>query len=141
MKKNTLTIIASLTLVLVVSAATAMGQTANESAKVTIPFAFSVGDKELPAGTYVISKNGNTLLIQNARGKGSAATLAAQTIATDRASAIGRLVFNRYNDEYFLSQIWMPGANLGRELKIRSNETAVGTHAQREQTEVMIAGR
>lgn len=141
MKKNKLTIIASLTLVLLVSAVSAMAQSANQSAKVSIPFAFSVGDTQLPAGTYVVSKNGNTLLIQNTRGKGSAATLAGQTIANSQETLDGRLVFNRYNDQYFLSEIWMPGAGLGRELKVRANEIAAAGANQRDRTEVTIAGR
>lgn len=141
MKKNIFTIIASLTLVLAVSAVTALAQGTNQSAKVAIPFAFSVGDTQLPAGTYVVSKSGNTLLIQNTRGKGSAATLAAQTIANPQQGAEGRLVFNRYNDQYFLSEIWIPGAGLGRELKVKANEIAAAWKTQRQRTEVMIAGR
>lgn len=141
MKKKTLNIFASLSLLLVVTAATAMAQGTVESTKVAIPFAFSVGNEQLPAGKYVISKNGNTLLIRNTNGKGSVATLPAQTVANDGQAAIGRLVFNRYNDQYFLSEIWIPGEGLGRQLKIRATELAAARKADRDRTAILVASR
>lgn len=37
-----------------------------------------------------------------------------------------KLVFNRYGNQYFLSQIWVKGATLGRQLPKTSREKEVG---------------
>ena len=42
-----------------------------------------------------------------------------------RASEVqgeSRLVFNRYGDQYFLSQVWMAGSDTGRDLFQSRNE-------------------
>ena len=33
-----------------------------------------------------------------------------------KISDVGKLVFNRYGDQYFLSKIWAPSSDTGREL-------------------------
>jgi hypothetical protein len=141
MKMKNLNIIAALSLLLVLTAATTLAQGTTLSTKVEVPFAFSVGSEQLPAGKYVISKNGNTLLITSTRGKGSVATFAAGRITNDRQSRIGRLVFNRYNNQYFLSEIWLPGEGLGRELKVKVSETELAKSVARDRIEIAVAGR
>lgn len=46
-----------------------------------------------------------------------------------------RLVFNRYGEEYFLSQVWTDGGQLGRELpkskRERSLEKVLAQHASK----------
>src|SRR4029079_2956641 len=82
-----------------------------------IPFAFSVGNKVLPAGEYTISyMSRETLKIQKLDGSD------AQCVFTIYASGNKRpaqssLVFNRYGDQYFLSTIWSAGEDTGLQLK------------------------
>src|SRR5215467_13430936 len=122
MKKKKFSVIAGFSLLLVMTAATALAQNAAQATKIEIPFAFFVGNNQLPAGQYVITRNGNTMLIANTSGKGSVATLPTRTIRDNQRLSIGRLVFNRYYNQYFLSEIWMPGEGIGRELRIGVSE-------------------
>jgi hypothetical protein len=139
MKRKSLNIIAGLSLLLFVTATTAMAQQMLETTKVEIPFSFTVGKDRLPAGKYVISKNGTTLVIRNTSGKGSVAVLPFRRVGDQREWTKSKLVFNRYYGEYFLSVIWMPGDRFGRELKTSAKELATAKNAPRERTEIVIA--
>jgi hypothetical protein len=84
--------------------------------KADIPFNFVVGDKQLPAGEYHVKQtHPNLTLIQSKDARSSAMVL---TTAADsgKISDTGKLVFNRYADQYFLSKIWAPSSDMGREL-------------------------
>ncbi len=37
-------------------------------------------------------------------------------VQANRISVDGKLVFNRYGEFYFLSQVWTPGEEIGRKL-------------------------
>jgi hypothetical protein len=78
--------------------------------KMSIPFAFVAGKKALPAGEYTIERSQLNLLTVR-RSDGSATAILATTPA-DATSPISRteLIFNRYGDQYFLSQV-RPSAN------------------------------
>jgi hypothetical protein len=84
-----------------------------------IPFSFYVGNKALPAGNYVVRPLGslhNVLAIQNAENHASALTIV--PIGVQAASAQNtKLVFHRYGNTYFLSQVWQGlGRNEGLQL-------------------------
>ena len=71
-----------------------------------IPFAFSVSGSTLPAGTYVIraSDSGSHILSVRERSHGaSIITLASPGDSTGVKNNV--LVFHRYGDQYFLSEI------------------------------------
>jgi hypothetical protein len=99
--------------------ATSFGKTASEE-RITavIPFDFSVQQHILPAGTYVVKQVRDGLYqIQREDRRGQMASM--QTTAL--GSPIGtnndtKLVFNKYGDQYFLSQIWASGQPQGRAL-------------------------
>src|SRR5262245_49760731 len=66
-----------------------------------IPFQFNVGKAVLPSGEYFVkSVNPTTFLIQSKDGRQSAV---ASTIGVSSAKADdkGKLVFNRYGNQYF----------------------------------------
>ena len=84
-----------------------------------IPFAFTAERMTLPAGEYRVEKlrdDPATLLIQRTDGRAAMAviTFAASSGARQAQS---RLVFRRYGARYFLSQIWIAGNTLGRQLQ------------------------
>ena len=81
-----------------------------------IPFPFAVGSKVLQAGEYVVKSNTvpGAILVQSADGKDSAliqthGLLSAGAGHTD-------LIFHRYGNEYFLSQVWEAQCHCGNEL-------------------------
>lgn len=109
----------------VASATSTHGQTgARLSAHV--PFDFIVGSKELPSGKYkveVINSAGNALSIRSGNNQVLRLTYGAHAKSNDQMQA--RLVFHRYGSTYFLSQVWMAGATIGRELPKTSQERAI----------------
>ncbi len=76
--------------------------------KASIPFSFYAGGQDFPAGEYTIQRDpANTALIHLSDGAGH--TLTTFTIRAVRQPENGpKLIFNKYGDEYFLSEVrWM----------------------------------
>jgi len=83
-------------------------QAQTTSGEVNIPFEFTAGKSHVKAGTYVITQRaGNLLAINNQEGKTVALVNAPLTIGSRDAKSGVRLVFNQYDTEYFLSQVWL----------------------------------
>jgi hypothetical protein len=74
-----------------------------------IPFAFAAGKATLKAGNYAIKIRGNALSIRTADGKRTVLVNAPLAIGSRDRKGSARLVFNRYGDLYFLSQVWWSG--------------------------------
>ena len=116
MKRQLLTVLATLSLLITLAAAPVRAQS-DLRLRVSIPFEFTVGDKTLPAGEYVVKYVfNNSLMIQSADGSQCQAFLANATRA-NKAPSESSLVFNRYGDQYFLSTIWTTGNEAGLELR------------------------
>src|SRR3954464_5533687 len=79
--------------------------------QVTIPFDFTVGAKSFPAGDYLVRPDMTSVVtsIRSADGQ-SAAMALTHPIQAIKVSGGTRLVFNRYGDRYFLSQVWANGS-------------------------------
>ena len=130
MKKRTINIIAVFSLLLIATATSALAQGIVPSTRVDIPFDFTVGNVHLPSGEYIVSKNGDTLVLRNTSGKGSVATLPGRTTQDKSQPSASRLLFKRYGTQYFLSQVWLPGEGLRRELKVKSSELQAAKSAR-----------
>jgi hypothetical protein len=77
---------------------------------------------DLRAGEYTVMTTdalGN-LLIRSEGKQGM--FLGSDAAQANRAAASSALVFHRYGDRYFLSQIWVQGEELGRELPMTKPE-------------------
>jgi hypothetical protein len=77
-----------------------------------IPFAFNVGDKNLPAGEYTIAvlnpaSDRKVLQIRSTDGRESAIIQTNERNINTPEQA--KLVFNRYGDRYFFAQAQMGG--------------------------------
>ena len=110
-------LMAIVALAFVSAVATANGQTGNKVIA-QVPFEFIVGDKTLAAGEYsvrAVNSAGDALIIRSADAKGQAIRLSSTTEA-EKNKAYARLVFHRYGDRYFLSQVWSQGESTGHEL-------------------------
>ena len=88
---------------------------------VQIPFGFQVGKSILPAGAYTVDTAAPSVLRLRSGDSKSAVMILTNAVensnATRQGSGQGRLVFNKYGDNYFLSQVWDPGNISGRELR------------------------
>ena len=102
--------------------------------KVDVPFSFHVGKSTMPAGQYDVRTNASAqgnLMLRSADCK-SIVNVAARPAQAKASHDRGMLVFNHYNGEYFLSEVWNAGTTSGaelnkskRELEIARSETPV----------------
>jgi hypothetical protein len=116
-----LTKIGLLAVIMIVAAsASVKAQSLQYKLTADVPFDFTVSDKKLPAGKYSISRaqtsNGDLVLqIVSANGKENISRLTIPVI-THKPMNQGTLVFNRYGNDYYLSEVWPAGGSTGREL-------------------------
>jgi len=142
MKKQALKNFTMLGLLLMVTAVSVAAQ--SERSKVTnIPFNFIVGGKTLPAGEYTVEPNrrdyDKVWLVQSRDGHASALFITMPARASETQEKT-KLVFHKYGDQYFLSQIWTAGGNSGRELLMPRLERDVAKNSVERQTIVLANG-
>ena len=102
---------------LLFSAASLLGQTtaSQRLMVINVPIAFRVGDQSLPPGQYHIFTvtPERSIRITHAKGKPAAIVLTMPQYAS-APSENDRLVFRRYADKYFLTEVWTAGQNVAR---------------------------
>lgn len=99
-----------------------------------IPFDFAAGSTKLPAGEYTVKVVEATrmLLVQNTADPHASLFIPANTAEANQIQTGSKLVFNRYGDRYFLSQVWMEGSSRGRQLLKSKSEKEIATVAKDE---------
>jgi len=107
-------------MMIVAASASAKAQSLAYRLTANIPFDFSLAGKKLPAGKYWVSRgqqsNGDLILqIRSVDGHVDISRLTIPVVTRDPVSQ-GTLVFHRYGEEYFLSEVWPAGGLTGREL-------------------------
>jgi hypothetical protein len=114
LKKQILSILATLTLIIPMAIIGVAGLSGRVI--VDIPFDFTVGNKELKAGKYAVSRLSTTsnsgALIIRAEDNSGAANFNVNGV-TDKEEQQPRVVFNRYGNKYFLAQIFDGVSNEG----------------------------
>jgi hypothetical protein len=122
MKKQLLSFLAVLGLLVVAGSAFAQ----SVKVRANIPFSFSLNKETLPAGQYeihAVEASGNiALAISNREAKVGKMFLTNPVSSRVGTSEKCKLVFKRYGDHYFLSQIWVAGNDTGRELPTSAHE-------------------
>jgi hypothetical protein len=79
--------------------------------KVEVPFAFTVKDKEMPAGRYEIQPDGgeqSRLVIRSTSGGGTIVVPVLERLA-DTGSKTPKIVFDQVQDKHYLSEVHIPG--------------------------------
>jgi hypothetical protein len=142
MKKQALKNVPMLSLLLILTSVSVAAQ--SERSKPTkIPFSFIVGGKTLPAGEYTVGPNRrdyhNVWLVQRRDGHTSA-LFTTMPVRASETQEKAKLIFHKYGDQYFLSQIWTPGGNSGRELLMPRLERELAKNAIERQTIVLANG-
>ena len=98
--------IVTLGLFFILAMVTVQAQT--KKGEVNIPFDFYAGTAKLKAGTYQLKRMSDTAIaIRSSDGKTTALVNAPLTIGARDFKSGRRLVFNRYGDQFFVSQIWL----------------------------------
>jgi hypothetical protein len=117
LKKQILSIVAALTILIPVSIIGFAGLNSRVSAD--IPFDFMVGGKEFKAGKYTVNRvnanNPDSILRIRSADNRATANFNFNRI-TDKGERGARLVFHRYGNQYFLAQIYDGLSGQGSEL-------------------------
>jgi hypothetical protein len=117
----------ALVIVVTVSSSVAFAQSDRQTV-VNIPFNFTVANKALPAGKYVIRRNRKdsdaVWVIQNKQ-SGETAMLLTRPVQASDTQEDAKFVFRKYDDLYFMSEFWVAGTNTGREINVTSQERAL----------------
>ncbi len=103
----------------------ASAQTVNLQA--SVPFSFTVNRATLPAGEYSVKsmdEQGTALAIRDLNSM-SANLVLSNSCRSPKSASQTKLLFHRYGNHYFLSQIWIEGSDAGRELAPSAREKEV----------------
>jgi hypothetical protein len=87
---------------------------------VTIPFDFHVGAKALPAGTYIVNRQGEAIQISDS--KGHSAFVISTAVPNPAAKLDNQLVFNRYGTDAYLTEVRWLGYTASRGLMKSATE-------------------
>lgn len=116
--KNQTTIVIFLTAVFVFNAVSVNAQT-RRLIKAAIPFDFTIGDETFSEGEYSIARlnrqKPSILVLQGIKNNKRIIFLTQKKVAKN-AFKNPRLVFSKFGDSYFLSEIWTIGTKNGRKL-------------------------
>ena len=107
----------------------------------TVPFAFTVQNAKLPAGTYTISVllPYNIIRVNNSTGKGVAMTNALPSRSGESKQA--KLVFRRIGSHYFLAQVWEQGSNVHRDVPNGELARELTRKGEKAQSTTIVASR
>ncbi|HKY29537.1 MAG TPA: hypothetical protein VJM12_16480 [Pyrinomonadaceae bacterium] len=98
-----------------------------------IPFSFTVCQEQLPAGKYkvrpVTSANPRVVLIATENNR-PIEMICTHDVQGKKPSTTGKLIFNRYGNQYFLSELWVQGETTGRQLGKTEEEEALFREAR-----------
>ena len=79
-----------------------------------VPFAFTIGDKQLPAGPYAVREMGRATLVQSKDAVYSVVGI--YNYAGPLKGDETKLVFDKVGDHYFLAQIWTSARGEGLQI-------------------------
>ena len=119
MKRSAFGALVTLIVAFTIAAPTVYAQSTIMTANV--PFAFIVGQSQLPAGSYAVREAGaRATLIQSKDCRNH--VLGLYNYAGPSKSDVTKMVFKKIGDHYFLSQIWTSARNQGLQVPPSSLE-------------------
>ena len=119
MKKQASAAFAIATLLITLSVGSSFAHGSEFGLRANIPFDFVIGTKTLPQGTYTVKfleTSPNVLVISGQDNNEGAIALSITVSAEDIEDNSPKLIFHRYGDQYFLSQVWSGAGLVGKEL-------------------------
>jgi hypothetical protein len=128
----------ALVLALTIGASKAKAQITDDL-EVNIPFQFHAGDTKLPAGEYRIHvlEDSDLRLMEISSANGSASALfQVQNRDLNSTPANSELIFNKYGDRYFLTELFEEGSASGSQVVKSRYEKAVSQQAVEAQEHV-----
>lgn len=107
----------------------------------SVPFNFIAAGATLPAGEYDIQSLGaeeKILVIRNLK-SASGILVFSNSSESLNASSRTKLVFHRYGDRYFLSELWVEGQKSGHQVTPRERELEVAMDSPRDEVVLSMA--
>ena len=105
----------------------AHAQIGGDVLKVNVPFDFSIGSQKLQAGEYSLRPLlPHTMVLRNQAGQ-VLTNVQTMSVESGEVQKSVKLVFNGYGGEYFLTQIWNAGENIGQALTKSPAEIEMAT--------------
>ena len=93
-----------------------------------IPFDFTVCAAQMPAGKYKLRPMSSTnprVLTISGDDKRTAEIFCTHDVQGQKRADNGKLIFNRYGNQYFLSELWFQGEATGNQLVKTDQEEAL----------------
>jgi hypothetical protein len=117
---------------LFLAASTCFSQTRRGDVITNIPFPFVVANRTLPPGRYIVTPIGETnLRIYAAKNQG--VIVQTHSVQSKAPEGQGRVVFHRYGDAYFLSEVWLAASATGRKaFPTRAEQELAATETESE---------
>ncbi len=141
MKRKTILSILTLGVIVLFASTDVQAQSPNVT-RINVPFAFTVGEQLLPNGDYLIHRLShhapNVLRIMSKDGELEASIHNTMPVYENQNPGPGRLVFNKYGNELFLSQLWLTGSTTGREFRVSDAEREVAANTARVRTAIVL---
>ena len=119
MKKHIFGALALGCLLALLTAAPARAQAPGTTMRASIPFDFIVRGRTLPAGYYEVRRISDEpfgLVIQNVNHRRAEAMFETEPVYSSKEPGKSLIVFHRYGDSYFLSEVVTAGSETGEEL-------------------------
>jgi hypothetical protein len=125
---------------LLVAASISFSQTKEGDLVANVPFGFIVAQHKLPAGRYNVTRlNEFTLRISN--GPDHSVLVNTQKSQRPENDVSSKMVFHRYGDTYFLSEIWVGSNSIGRALAPSREEREIAQSTAEREIAVVRMGR
>ena len=94
----------------------------------TVPFSFTVNGNTLPAGTYRIGSDVTQANMLSIRSRQNKVNIWAMGQTDSGNPGAGKLVFHRYGDSYFLSEICYPNSSTRVHFPVSKMEKRTRAH-------------
>jgi hypothetical protein len=115
MLKYQSTIALPILVALLLAASASVGQTKRGDVIANIPFPFFVANRVLPPGRYIVTAMGDVdIRIYNSKNQG--VLIPTHRMQGRAPESVGKVIFHRYGDAYFLSEVWVAANDIGRQL-------------------------
>jgi hypothetical protein len=130
--------IAASSLVVLSLLLTAAGAYAQSAVEAHVPFAFKVGQKQMPAGTYVIDREfgSSFVTVRNVQTGNSVQAMGRTESASKKTK---KLIFYHYGSQYLLAEIWgasgsqgmvLPATRRDKDLELAQGSANAGNNVE-----------
>jgi hypothetical protein len=117
---------------LLLAASASVGQSKRDDVIANIPFPFFVANRALPPGRYIVTAVGDVdICIYSS--KNQAVLIPTHRMQGRAPESVGKVIFHRYGDAYFLSEVWVAANDIGRQLftsRAEKESAAKGTSSE-----------